>query len=148
MDTVVRKVSSNQVNEITLKKLMAESFGAEILAETDFSELCNKLLTVVSSIVKRKQYTLADKIIVENSMALWIGCVLYNPELFNEFIQWNSKNLDTPENNFVLSGLLFCPEEKIRMDFQNTFASLSLHFSSGENSALSYFLGVVAGNFS
>ena len=75
------------------------------------------MLTIVSSIVKRKQFTLADKVIVENSMALWMGCVLYNSDFFDEFIDWNNKNIGNPENNFVLAGLLFCPEEKIRMDF-------------------------------
>ena len=94
--------------------------------------------------------TLEDKFIVENAMALWTGCVLHKNELFRDFIAW--QNVDQTSaikntNDFVLNGLLLCSEEKIRLDFQNTFLALSQHFSTGDNSALEYLLGVLGRNF-
>ena len=64
--------------------------------------------------------SLHDKIIVENALALWTGCILHDPSLFKEFMLWKNQNQDSAIKNaddFVLSGLLFCPEEKIRLDF-------------------------------
>ena len=53
-------------------------------------------------------------------MALWTGCVLHKPELFNDFVHWENINKTSPiknTNDFVLYGLLICSEEKIRVDF-------------------------------
>ena len=53
-------------------------------------------------------------------MALWMGCVLYKPELFKQFIYWkNTKESSAIKStaDFVIVGILECPEEKIRMDF-------------------------------
>ena len=74
-------------------------------------------------------------------MALWTGCVLHKPDMFEEFVS----RKDTED--FVLGGLLFCPEEKINLDFQNTFSSLSKHFLESDNRALIYLLGLQAKNF-
>jgi len=105
----------------------------------------------VSCIIQRDQFTLEDKNIVENAMALWTGCILHKPALFKEFTAWN--NTDQESNikdtqDFILGGLLRCTEEKVRLDFANTFKSLSIHFSSGDNSVLVFLLGLLAKNFS
>ena len=150
-EPVLEKKTSNVPADITLNKLMEGGLGVDILMGTDMSQLCINLITLVSQIIQRKQFTLEDKIIVENAMALWTGCVLYESKLFKEFVEW--KNVDQASgikitDDFVLGGLLLCPEEKIRLDFQNTFSSLSQHFSTGDNSALIYLLGLLAKNFS
>ena len=75
-------------------------------------------------------------------MALWNGCILHEPKLFEEFVA--RPNIE----DFVLLGLIKCKEEKIRIDFANTFSALSQHFSKGDNRALIYLLGVLAKNFS
>jgi len=83
-------------------------------------------------------------------MALWMGCVLHKPELFKQFIYWkNTKESSAIKctADFVIVGILECPEEKIRMDFQNTFGALAKHFSTGDNSALVFLLGLLAKNF-
>ena len=83
-------------------------------------------------------------------MALFTGCVLHKPDLFREFVDWENINQASAiknTNDLVLFGLLLCPEEKIRIDFQNTFLALSQHFSTGENSAMKYLLGLLGKNF-
>ena len=47
-----------------------------------------------------------EKIIVENSLTIWVGCVLYKPELFSEFL--NFKDGEATVEDFILSGLVLC----------------------------------------
>ena len=84
--------NASSITENALNQLMAEKFGAEILISTDFKQLTDHLVVLVSQIVQKKHFTLEDKFMVENSMALWTGCILHQPELFNGFIAW--KNTD------------------------------------------------------
>ena len=62
--------------------------GAEILLDTNFDQLQAHILETVSHIIKKVSFTLEDKFIIENSMSLWTGCVLYKPELFKDFVSW------------------------------------------------------------
>ena len=83
-------------------------------------------------------------------MALWTGCVLHTPTLFKEYVAWTNPDQASSIKNtedFILNGILFCSEEKIRTDFQNTFAAICSNSSSAENNALVYLLGVLAKNF-
>ena len=69
--------SPSTISDNVLNQLMAEDYGIEILVNTDFSQLQAHLLSLVSQLIQRKTFTLEDKFIIENSMALWIGCVLH-----------------------------------------------------------------------
>ena len=113
--------------------------------------LSAQILNLVSCIIQREHFTLEDKNIVENAMALWTGCILHKPALFKEFTAWNNTDQGSDIKDiqdFVLGGLLRCSEEKVRLDFSNTFKSLSIHFSTGDNSVLTFLLGLLAKNFS
>ena len=142
-------MSSDEADN-NLNKLMIEKFGADILNNTDFNQLQGDLLGLVCQIIQKKHFLLEDKFIVENAMALWMGCVLHQPELFKQFAAWKSTNAASSIKNadeFILGGVLFCDEEKIRQDFCITFTALSRHFSAGEYSPLKYVLGLLAKNF-
>lgn len=45
--------------------------------------------------------TFEDKLIVENALSLWVGCVLHKNELLNDFYGINS-------DDFILQGVLYC----------------------------------------
>ena len=53
------------------------------------------------------------------------------------------KNAD----DFILAGVLFCTEEKIRQDFCLTFTTVSKNFSTEGSEPLKYLLGLLAKNF-
>lgn len=57
--------------------------------------------------------TLEEKIIIENAMSVWVGASLYKPELFEEFLSFQGAN-DAKVEDFILSGLVFCSQDKIR----------------------------------
>jgi hypothetical protein len=56
-----------------------------------------------------------DKLIVENTLSLMVGCILHKNELLNDFYSF-----ENPEQ-FVISGLLDCAHERIREDFKSSF---------------------------
>jgi len=40
-----------------------------------------------------------EKLIVENALSLWVGCILHKKELLNDFYEYQS-------DDFILQGLL------------------------------------------
>ena len=42
-----------------------------------------------------------DKLIIENALSLWVGCVLHKNELFNDFYQFKSESSESSEK-FIL----------------------------------------------
>jgi hypothetical protein len=100
-------------------KIFAGSIAEEFLDLIDFSNLQNKLLTLIADIVSRETHSFEEKNIVSNSLNLWIGCVLYRPELFLDFLTFD--RID----EVIMSGILYCSAEKIREDFKFTLLALA-----------------------
>ena len=75
---------------------------------------------------------------------------MHDAKLFEEFISWQNPDEESSikdTKDFLLAGLLFCPVEKIRIDFHNTFSALSSHQDIGETGALKFLLKILAHNF-
>jgi hypothetical protein len=70
-----------------------------------------------------------DKLIIENALSLFVGCVMHKPELFNEFLSFRTDSVSSSDN-FILQGLLFCEQEKVREDFKMSFNGLSKNLVS------------------
>ena len=72
-----------------------------------------------------------DKLIIENALSLWVGCVLHRNELFNEFYTFTGSEGDKIQNcqDLILNGLLFCPYEKVRDEFRQSLSSIALKLS-------------------
>ena len=87
--TLLRRKSSLGA-DFTLQELMYKVFGAEVLASIDFTLLCNHLIKTITQILERNQFTVDEKVIVENILALWTGCVLHQNSLFGEFMNWKN----------------------------------------------------------
>jgi hypothetical protein len=88
--------------------------------------------------------TFEEKLIVENALSLWVGCALHKNELFSDFLQ-------TPNHDdFVLQGLLYCKQEKVREEFKQSLGVLShkLLRAEKDQSPLLYLLKLLSSNFS
>lgn len=102
-----------------LQKLFSGSIAAEFLELIDFRNLQSKLLNLIAQIVVKDTHTFEEKNIVSNSLNLWIGLVLYRPELFLDFLTF--QKID----ELIMSGILYCSAEKIREDFKFTLLELA-----------------------
>ena len=80
-----------------------------------------------------------DKLIIENALSLWVGCVLHRNELFNEFLQFKGKEGEVIRNcdEFILTGILYCPYEKVREEFKMSLSSIALKVSNSDRAHLS-----------
>jgi hypothetical protein len=58
-----------------------------------------------------------DKLIIENALSLWVGCNLHMNELLEDFYKFSNDTVKSSDQ-FILSGLLFCEQEKVREEFK------------------------------
>ena len=87
--------------------------GIEIVELVDYSALQRQILQVATQVLKKEKLIFEDKLIVENALNLWVGCLLHRSDLFQEFIEPNDySNIKADE--FILTGLLYCPYETVR----------------------------------
>lgn len=79
-----------------------------------------------------------DKLIVDNALALWVSCIMEKSDLVKTFFAHKDP---TPEE-FILSGLLFCKEARIRELFKETLSQLAHKVAreKGEQSNLLEFM--------
>lgn len=80
-----------------------------------------------------------DKVIVENALNLWVGCLQHDPALFVKFTQ------QTHAVEFLMKGILGCEHESIRDQFKTILTNL---FTTLENTlALEFTLTTLFKNF-
>ena len=98
-----------------LQKLLTGPIGEQIIEGIDYKALQQKILTLISEILTARKDTgsmsFEDKLIIENALSLWVGCVLHKNELLNDFYAFQS-------DDFILQGLLYCEQEKVREEFK------------------------------
>jgi len=91
--SLVRKSSSmNDERDLTLKKtteqenldkLMSSPDGQAIILETDFEQLFNKVLSLLATILSKTTLILEDKIIIENSLSIMVGILLFKKDVYS-----------------------------------------------------------------
>lgn len=102
-------------------------------------------------IVQKEQHILEDKFIVENAMNLWLGTVLYKPELFADFLNFKGEGKIQNAGDLILAGVLYCPAEKIRENFMVSLSLMAKNHqvaNASEKSTLSYLIPLLSENFS
>ena len=133
-----------------LQKLMEGPMGLEIMESVDYSVLQRKLLSVTSQVLKKQKLIFEDKLIVDNALNLWVGCLLHSDDLFYEFVE--SKDLDVNSNEFLLAGLLYCPYETVREEFKQSLGALCRKAREAEPkdkpNPLDFVLQLLSSNFS
>lgn len=85
-----------------------------------------------------------DKLIVENSLNLMMGCILFKKELFSDFLSFKGSDTVKSAQDLILKGVLFCPEEKIRENFK----LFLFHLSKEIPEAMKLCLTLLSQNFS
>jgi hypothetical protein len=90
--------------------------GIELVESVDYSKLQRKVLSITSEVLKKPVLVFEDKLIVDNALNLWVGCLLHRADLFNEFIKPSDSQVQP--NEFLLTGLLYCPYETVREEFK------------------------------
>lgn len=98
---------------------------------------------MVSTIIVQDSITIEEKQIVENALSLWVGIVNYKPDLFTAFQAHSGINKIASASDFIMHGVLYCKEEKVRHDFKTALSVCGHH-----NTALSFLIKILSSNFS
>lgn len=83
--------------------------GLEITEKVDYSALQSQILKVINTLLQKQKLRFEEKLIIENALSLWVGCLLHRGQLFQEFME--PKDASFNPEQFLLAGLLFCPYE-------------------------------------
>jgi hypothetical protein len=100
-------------------------------------------MNLVASILLADDITIEEKQIVENAMSLWVGIINYKPALFVSFQNYKGDNDIKDSSDFLMHGVLYCKEEKIRQDFKTALAVVGRH-----SDALSFMIKILSAHFS
>ena len=108
-------------------------------------------MIIISQILTKKDLIYEDKLIIENALSLWAGCLLHKPVLINDFYSFKDYSTTIRScNDFILTGLLYCPYEKVREEFRVTLVSISQQLLSNaqiQEPPLYYLLRLLCDNF-
>jgi len=122
---------------------MKDVVGTELLLSLNFEKLQEQIVKLVSTIIVQDSVTIEEKHIVENALSLWVGIVNYQPALFTAFQAHKGTNKITSASDFIMYGVLYCKEEKIRHDFKTALSVCGSH-----NTALSFLIKILSAHFS
>lgn len=126
---------------------MSSPEGQAVVLDTDFDQLLSKVLSIMTTILSKSTLIFEDKLILENSLALLVGILLYKRELYPKFSTF--KMADGPiksAEDLAFTGLL-CSEEKVRIDFEMSLKALSNTLNSGDHNILYFLLQLLAKRF-
>ena len=64
--------------------------GMDIMLNTDFEQLLTKVMNVLAMTLVKESLIIEDKLIIENSVAIIVGILLFRKELYANFIGFAS----------------------------------------------------------
>ena len=62
---------------------MSSPEGQSIILETDFEQLFNKVLSLLAIILYKTTLIVEDKIIIENSLSIMVGILLFKKDIYS-----------------------------------------------------------------
>ena len=119
------KVSDKSHSDAVDKKIeqLAQQLKGEIgnrmLSVIDFDQLQLIVLQSVASLIAQDDIDFDEKKIIENSLSLWLGCVLHNPQILDNFFTFSCSEF-ADVKSFMLRGILYPSLFKIREEFLHT----------------------------
>lgn len=150
LDDVDMKEETKDSSDIFQEIMKEGTTSQEIILNTDFDSLVNKLLELSSALIVSLNFSIEHKVIVENALSLIVGAILNRPELLQHLVEFKSKTTPQIESgkDFIIQGLLICTEDKIRQDFKNSLNALCQNLFKDDQNALAFVLNSLANNFS
>jgi len=110
-----------------LQKLMEGGVGSRIVEGIDHRALQKQVLSLISKTLQKEVQIFEDRLIIENALSLWVGCLLHKKELINDFLADQIEGCT--HEDLILRGLLYSKEDKIREDFRINLSHLAHKFS-------------------
>jgi len=136
---------SNQQSDVVDKKIeqltsqLKGDLGNEMLKVIDFSELQIIVLQSIASLISGDEMDFDDKKIIENSLSLWLGCVLHNNKILDNFFSFKCKEFSDVQD-FMLRGILYPSLFRVREEFLHTLYMFATKIPETEFNTFEYTL--------
>ena len=78
---------------------------------------------MLSQVLSKDDLNFEDKLIIDNALALWVGCLMQENSLLDIF--YTFKDGDMNSDKLVLAGLLFCKTNKIKDLFKSAMTAIA-----------------------
>jgi len=128
MAPTLQRQATNEGNRFKeLQDILKDGMAQNILQKIDNFALQTKVLTlIVRTLKKGGSLFFEDKLIIENALSLWVGCLLHEKNLIGEFFRMDIDGVNCEQ--FVLEGLLYCSDSKVKEDFRQNLSQLAHKF--------------------
>lgn len=113
--------------------------GERMLKVIDFSQLQNIVLQSIASLLSKEEMDFDEKKIVENSLSLWLGCILHNPKILDNFFTFKCNEFENVQA-LILRGTLYPSLYKIREEFLHTLFLFATKISNAKKDTFEYTL--------
>ena len=136
--------SENMKVQKRIEQLSAQlkgSIGSDLIDSIDFVQLQEIILRMISSLLSKEDLTYNEKKIIENSLSLWMGCILHNPDIVPNFYSYQPEEFK--DSAAILMAGLTNSDEKIRDEFYHSILLFSTKCQPKDNSAFEYGLNTV-----
>ena len=100
-----------------LQEALKGDLSNKLVSIINYEKLQERIIEIVNHTLS-KELVYEDKIIVENALNLWVGCLQQEPTLFKKFADSNNST------EFVMRGILHNEHETIREQFKVMLGNL------------------------
>jgi hypothetical protein len=116
--------------------------GERMIGVIDFSQLQQIVLQSISSLIVQPDMDFDEKKIVENSLSLWLGCILHKPKILDDFFTFKCKEFDNVRE-FMLRGILYPGLFRIREEFLHTLMMFATKIEKASKDTFEYTLSAL-----
>lgn len=87
-------------------KLMKSSEGQEVMLNTDFEKLFDKVMQILATVLAKPSLIFEDKIVVENALSILVGILLFRKNIYTRFIGFTAQGKIQNAEQLCIAGLL------------------------------------------
>ena len=132
VDTVDKKIEQ-------LASQLKGDLGHKMLKVIDFNHLQIIVLQNIASLVDKYEMDFDERKIVENSLSLWLGCVLHNPKILENFFTFKCNEFEDVKD-LILRGILYPSLFRVREEFLHTLYMFATKIEKSKVNTFEYTL--------
>lgn len=132
VDTVDKKIEQ-------LSSQLKGELGNNMLKVIDFNHLQLIVLQNIASLLDKHDMDFDERKIIENSLSLWLGCVLHNPQILDNFFTFTCNEF-TDIKDLMQRGILYPSLFRIREEFLHTLFMFALKVVNPKKDVFEYTL--------
>lgn len=83
-----KKTAKGEGKEDPILALMRQPEGTEIMLSTNFDQLFDKILDLLSVMLSKTSMIFEDKIVIENALSIIVGILMFKKNYYTKFTEF------------------------------------------------------------